>query len=58
MKNRLHLKCEFELKEQTDFSEPQIRINADVIDAKALDWSENVAWNDLAEYYAQLLRVP
>jgi UDP-glucose 4-epimerase len=58
MRQRLHLKCEFDLKEQTDFSEPRIRINTDVVDTKALDWIETAAWDELADYYAQLLRVP
>jgi hypothetical protein len=36
MGERLGLKCEFILKEQTDFSEPRIRNNVDLPDAKAV----------------------
>jgi hypothetical protein len=56
MKDRLGLRCEFELKIQTDFSEPLIRINTDVPDRKSLDWSESAAWDELADYYARLMR--
>jgi hypothetical protein len=45
------LKCEFALKRQIDFSEPQIRINVNVPDANALRWNEHSAWDELAEYY-------
>jgi UDP-glucose 4-epimerase len=51
MRERLGLKCAFELKAQSDFSEPRIRINTDVADVKTLDWSEKVAWDELADYY-------
>lgn len=51
MKPRLGFACEVELKEQTQFSEPRVRINTDQPDAKALGWNESDAWNDLAEYY-------
>ena len=55
MRERLRLKCEFDLKAQSDFSEPLIRINTDVADDKTLNWSEQIAWDELAEYYKQLL---
>ena len=55
MRERLGLKCEFVLKSQTDFSEPRVRINTDVVDAAALSWSEEAAWDEFAEYYAQLM---
>ena len=51
MRDRLGLKCEFALKQQIDFSEPQIRINVDAPDANALRWNEHSAWDELAEYY-------
>ena len=48
MKERLSLPCEFVLKPQTEFAEPRVRINTDVPDATALGWSENAAWDELA----------
>ena len=55
MKPRLGLACEVELKDQTQFAEPRVRINTDLPDAKALEWNEAVAWDELAEYYRQTL---
>ena len=55
MGKRLNLKCDFVLKTQTEFSEPLVRINTDVPDAQALGWDEATAWDELAEYYAQLM---
>ena len=55
MRERLRLKCEFVLRSRTDFSEPRIRINTDVVDAAALSWSEETAWDEFADYYAQLM---
>lgn len=40
--------------QQTDFSEPLVRINSHVIDVKALGWSEADAWDGVAEYYKSL----
>jgi UDP-glucose 4-epimerase len=51
MKQRLGLPCDFELKRQTDFSEPRVRINTEWADALALGWDESQAWDELAEYY-------
>jgi UDP-glucose 4-epimerase len=56
MRKRLGLKCEFILKLQTEFSEPRVRINADVADIGTLDWSEVAAWDELANYYTELMR--
>jgi nucleoside-diphosphate-sugar epimerase len=56
MRERLGLKCEFVSAAQSDFSEPQIRINTDVADTKALNWSEKIAWDEFADYYKQLMR--
>ena len=55
MRERLGLKCEFVLKTQSDFSEPRIRINTDVVNTKTLNWSEETAWDEFAEYYTQLM---
>jgi hypothetical protein len=43
-----------ELKKQTDFSEPRVRINTDILDADALGWNESAAWDDMAAYYQRL----
>jgi UDP-glucose 4-epimerase len=55
MRKRLGWKCEFVLKPQTEFSEPRIRINTDVADTGILDWNETAAWDELANYYAELM---
>jgi UDP-glucose 4-epimerase len=54
MRPRLGLPCLVELKKQTDFSEPRVRINTDILDADALGWNESVAWDDMAAYYERL----
>lgn len=54
MRSRLNLPCLFKLGEQTDFSEPKVRINTDLLDAKKLGWSETQAWDELANYYQTL----
>jgi nucleoside-diphosphate-sugar epimerase len=51
MRSRLALTCEVELKVQTRFTEPRIRINTEPADAIVPDWSERNAWDALAEYY-------
>ncbi len=51
MRPRLKLPCELELKNQTEFSEPRVRINTDVLDAAGLGWNESRAWDQIAEYY-------
>ena len=53
MKTRLGLPCEVELKVQTQFSEPRVRINTDLPDSTALGWNEATAWDELADYYQQ-----
>lgn len=58
MKPRLGLACEVELKDQTQFAEPRVRINTDLPDAHALGWNEAAAWDELAGYYRQTLTRP
>ncbi len=53
MRHRLNLPCLVELKKQTDFPEPRIRINTDFPDVEALGWNEATAWDGLARYYLQ-----
>jgi nucleoside-diphosphate-sugar epimerase len=55
MRPRLGLPCEVELKCQTEFPEPQVRINTDIPDAAALGWNEAAAWDEMARYYRELL---
>jgi hypothetical protein len=47
--NRLGLSCDFELRAQTDFSEPHVRINTDRFG------EETTSWDELAAYYKQLM---
>ena len=54
MRPRLGLPCSVELKKQTDFPEPRVRINTDIPDGDALGWSESSAWDEFAAYYRQL----
>jgi nucleoside-diphosphate-sugar epimerase len=54
LRPRLNLPCLVELKKQTDFPEPRVRINTDILDTDALGWDESAAWDDLAAYYQQL----
>jgi UDP-glucose 4-epimerase len=51
MRHRLNLPCPVELREQTEFPEPRVRINTDVLDARALGWDERAAWDEFAQYY-------
>jgi len=55
MKPRLGVACEVELKDQTQFTEPRVRINTDLPDANALGWNEARAWDELADYYRETL---
>lgn len=51
MQSRLQKPCTFEIKEQLDFSEPKVRFNFDKLDPVQLDWSEEKAWDELADFY-------
>ena len=53
MRPRLGWKCDVQLLKQAEFSEPLARINTNVIDGDALGWSEELAWNAIAEYYTR-----
>lgn len=54
MRQRLRWKCDFVLKNQTEFPEPRTRINTTYCDPGILDWSETAAWDGLAAYYGEL----
>lgn len=51
MAPRLDMACPVELAEQTDFSEPMVRINTQPVDGPALGWDEGAAWDEVAAYY-------
>jgi len=53
MRPRLGLDCKLKLLQQTDFSEPLVRINSHAIDIRALAWSESGAWDGIADYYSR-----
>ena len=53
MQPRLDLPCEVSLKQQTEFSEPRVRINTDIPDASALGWDEASAWDEIARHHKQ-----
>jgi UDP-glucose 4-epimerase len=50
---RLGVPCALELAEQTEFTEPRVRVNTDPLDAEALGWDEAGAWDKLAVYYRE-----
>lgn len=51
MAKRLPFACPFELQEQSDFPEPRVRINTDLLTSKDYAWHEKSAWDSLATYY-------
>lgn len=51
MRVRLGAHCQVEMALQTEFSEPRVRINTDVLDGVALGWDERGAWDEFARYY-------
>ena len=54
MQPRLGFDCPLELKAQTEFVEPRVRLNTEPLDASDLGWDEAQAWDELARYYAEL----
>lgn len=51
MRTRLGIPCEVALGQQTDFSEPLVRINTQSDKLPESDWNEAAAWDELADYY-------
>jgi UDP-glucose 4-epimerase len=51
MRPRLKLACGLELGVQTNFSEPQMRVNTDSAARYVGEWDETGAWDGLAEWY-------
>ncbi|MBA3815727.1 MAG: NAD(P)-dependent oxidoreductase [Parachlamydiaceae bacterium] len=54
MQTRFAIQCPYELKLQTDFNEPLVRINTDRIDANEFLWNETQFWDELADYYIKI----
>lgn len=50
--------CDFELKRQTDFSEPRARFNTEPASRLVPGWSEGAAWAELVGYYREQYRIP
>jgi UDP-glucose 4-epimerase len=51
VESRLARPCRLECGTQSEFPEPAVRINTDLLDGDALRWSENEAWDELMAYY-------
>jgi UDP-glucose 4-epimerase len=54
MKQRLGLPCEVDLKVQTKFTEPRMRVNTEPADAVVSGWDEKSAWDGVGEYYRKI----
>lgn len=51
MTKRLGIPCEAILGQQTEFSEPLMRVNTQVEKLPLSEWNETAAWDELAAYY-------
>jgi nucleoside-diphosphate-sugar epimerase len=51
MSCRLNWACALEMQPQSPAAQPVTRTNSDKLDATALGWDANQAWDGLAEYY-------
>jgi hypothetical protein len=51
---RLGLKTDLTFANQTEFAEPEMRVNTDRPSVRNLGWNEAQAWDDLAAYYHDL----
>jgi nucleoside-diphosphate-sugar epimerase len=56
MEPRLGIACPIILLDQKEFTEPTVRVNTDRIDGTPFGWSENLAWDAEAEFYARTNR--
>jgi UDP-glucose 4-epimerase len=54
IRSRTGLDCALSFADQTEFAEPEIRINTTPADAAALGWSETAAWDEFTRYYQAL----
>lgn len=48
---RLAPPCRLEFGTQTEFPEPPVRINSDLVNATALGWDEAWVWDEFVAYY-------
>jgi nucleoside-diphosphate-sugar epimerase len=53
---RLGPPCGLEFGTQTEFPEPPVRINTDLLDAERLKWREAQAWDEFVAFYAASFR--
>ena len=53
MRKRFALPCELSLGNQTEFPEPKIRVNSSPLNSDEFNWSENLFWDELANYYTE-----
>jgi nucleoside-diphosphate-sugar epimerase len=51
MRPRLRLDCTLALLAQTSFDEPRVRVNTEPAAMLVPSWSEDAAWDELADYY-------
>ncbi len=50
---RLGVEARVELLEQTDFSEPLMRVNTQPVDTSRLGWNECRAWDEVGHFYQE-----
>lgn len=56
IRKHLNLSCKYELADQKEFNEPKIKLNnSDAFNH--INWSEETAWKELADYYNKYLLV-
>jgi UDP-glucose 4-epimerase len=55
--SRLKLDTPFSFAKQTEFPEPPVRINTDLIRPSDYDWNEGDAWDQVARYYGDRLGI-
>ena len=56
MRRRLGLPCEVNLRVQTEFQEPRVRINTDPVDGSNVGWEEDAAWSSIGNYYSAIFK--
>ncbi len=54
MRQRLNKDCQVNYTEQTQFTEPYMRVNSDPARFIVPDWNETRAWDQIAQYYSQI----
>ena len=57
MRARLQINAEVKLLNQTDYSEPYMRVNTDCASSYVGKWNERLLWDELAEYYSRLYKI-